>query len=160
RQPPGPGDELCAGPDRDRRVPERDAFDVVVVGNLDVEQVEVVAPVENDLAVPGRLDHDGPVRRAFAGQVVRAFEGGGRVDRGLAGVILVVIRVGAGVHEDGVARLDARTPAGRSIAGAAVVVVGAHQADERRFLARALIADRVHVIHLAAGRRLRLRTRA
>ena len=46
------------------RVPERDAFEVVVVGGLDVEQVEVAAAVEDHLAVARGLDHDRLLGRA------------------------------------------------------------------------------------------------
>ena len=52
------GDELRAGPDRDLGVPEGDPLEVVVVGGLDVEQVEVAAAVEDHLAVASGLDHD------------------------------------------------------------------------------------------------------
>ena len=57
-QPLRAGDGLRARPDRDVGVPERDPLEVVVVGGLDVEQVEVAAAVEDHLAVARRLDHD------------------------------------------------------------------------------------------------------
>ena len=60
------------------------------------------------------------------------------------------------MHQDGVAGLHARPAARRGVAGAAIVVVGAHQARERRFLPLPFIADRIHVIDLAALSRLRL----
>ncbi len=113
-----------------------------------------------DLAVARRLDHDRLLGGAVGGQVIGAFERGGGVDGGLVGVELVAIRVGAGVDQDRVARLDARPSARRGVAGAAVIVVGAHDAGERRFGLRAGVADRIDVIDLAALRRPRLRTRA
>ena len=154
------GDELRARPDRDVGVPERDALEVVVVGGLDVEEIEVAAPVDDDLAVARRLDHDRLLGRAVGGQVIGPFERGGGVDGGLVGVELVAIRVGAGVDQDHVARLDARPSARRGVAGAAVIVVGAHDAGERRFGLRARVADRIDVIDLAALGRPRLGTRA
>ena len=135
-------------------------FEVVVVGGLDVEQIEVAAAVDDHLAVARRLDHDRLLRRAVGRQVIRPLERRRRVDRRLVGVELVAIRVGAGVHQDRVAGLDARPSARRGVAGAAVVVVGAHDAGERRLGLRAGVADRIDVIHLAALGRLRLGTRA
>ena len=135
-------------------------FEVVVVGGLDVEQIEVVAAVEDHLAVAGRLDHDRFLRRALRREVVGPFERRRRVDRRLVAVELVVIRVGAGVDQDRVARLDARPSARRRVAGAAPVVVGAHDAFERRLDLLALPLRRIHVIRLAAFGRHRLRTRA
>ena len=108
------------------------SLEVVVVGGLDVEQVEVAAAVDDHLAVARGLDHDRLLGRAVGGEVIRALERRRRVDGGLVGVELVAIRVGAGVHQDGVARLHARPSARRGVAGAAVVVVGAHDAGERR----------------------------
>ena len=135
-------------------------FEVVVVGGLDVEQVEVAAAVEDHFAVARRLDHDRLLRRAVGRQVIRPLERRRRVDRGLVGVVLPLIRVGAGVDQDDVARLHARPSARRGVAGAAVVVVGAHDAGERRFGLRTGVADRIDVIDLAARGRLRLGTRA
>ena len=48
-----PAMNCVSGPDRDVGVPERQPFEVVVVGRLDVEQVEVAAAVEDHLAVAG-----------------------------------------------------------------------------------------------------------
>ena len=135
-------------------------FEVVVVGGLDVEQVEVAAPVDDDLAIARRLDHDRLLRRAVGGEVVGPFERRRRVDGRLVGVELVSIRVGAGVNQHRVAGLHARPSARCGVAGAAVIVVGAHDAGERRFGLRTGVADRIDVIHLAALGRLRFGTRA
>src|SRR4029450_6785842 len=97
----------------------------------------------------GCVHDDGPFGRAVGRQIVRALEGGGRVDLGVVRIELVVIRVGAGVNADGVARLHAWTAAGCGIASAAVVVVGAHDPFEGRFDFRTLPLRRVDVIGLA-----------
>ena len=52
------GDELRARPDADIRVPDRHAFEIVVVRGLHVEQVEVAIAIESDVAVSGSLDRD------------------------------------------------------------------------------------------------------
>ena len=160
RQSLGAGDELRARPDRDLRVPEGDPLEVVVVGGLDVEQVEVVAAVDDHLAVARRFDHDRFLRRALARQVVRPLERRGRVDGRLVAVELVVVGVSPGVDEDGVAGLHARAPAGCGVTGAAPVVVGAHDPFEGRLGLRSLPLRRVDVIGLAAGGGHRLRARA
>lgn len=76
-------DELRACLDRDLRVPERDAFEVLVVGGPDVEEIELVPAVDHDLAVAGSLDDGRLLGRALARQVVGPFEFRRRVDRRL-----------------------------------------------------------------------------
>ena len=106
------GDELRARPDGDVGVPERDPFEVVVVGRLDVEQVEVAAAVDDHLAVARGLDRDRPLRRAVRSQVIRPLERRRRVDRRLVRVQLVAVGVRAGVHQDRVARFTRGRPPG------------------------------------------------
>src|SRR3954469_17834039 len=58
RQPAGTGDELGTGPGGNRGVAESDAFKIIVVGSLQIEEIEIAATVENHIAGTGRLDHN------------------------------------------------------------------------------------------------------
>jgi len=45
------GDKLCSGPNRDIRIADGYAFEIVVVGCLDVEQVVVAVAIKDDLTI-------------------------------------------------------------------------------------------------------------
>ena len=86
RQPLRAGDELRPGGDRDLCVPERQPLEIGVIGRLHVEEREVSVAVEDDLAVPRRLDGDRHVGRAIGREVVRAVERDRAIDGGVVRV--------------------------------------------------------------------------
>src|SRR5882757_8770147 len=102
-KPAGAGDELSAGPDGDLGVPESDPLEIIVVGGLHIEEIEIAAAVEDHFAISGGLNDDGLVGRAAGKQVVSAFHRGGGADAAIAGVEFGVIAVGAGMDQDDVA---------------------------------------------------------
>ena len=151
RQAFRPGAELRARPDGDLGVAEGQAFEIVVVRRLDVEQIEIAAAIEDDIAVARRLDDDRLVGRAAGGQVVGAFYRRGGVDAAIAGVVFRVIAIGAGVHEDDVTRFHARPSRRHRVAAAAIVVIRAHQRVERSGFLRTFPADGIDMVDMAAG---------
>ena len=95
---------------------------------------------------PAALMAIGMSARAVSGQVVRAVERHGAVDRRVVRVLVAVVFVDAGVHQDGVARACTRgRPDGGPVRAGAPVVVGAHQPFERRFDLLPLEAVRIDV---------------
>ena len=142
------------------RIPDRDAFEVVVVGGHQVEEVVVTGAVEDHFAVTRRLDHDRLVRCAARRQVV------GAVDRSIQGqeawmrhAIHVVKPIGdveTRVDQDDVPGLDSWREHILVIRMPLPHEVGVAKAGEGRFLLRSFPADGIDVIGATASRRLRL----
>ena len=151
RQPAGAGDELGAGPDGDLGVLECQAFEIIVVGGLHIEEVEIAAAVEHHRPVARRLDDDGLVRRAVGGEVIGAFHRFGGIDAAVAGVEFRVIAIGPGMDQDDVAGLYPGARGGHRIAAAAIGIVGTHQVVERSRFLRAFPVARIDMINMAAG---------
>src|SRR5207253_10927820 len=97
-------DSLQSSLKREIRVPDREAFEVVVVRGHHVEQVVRAVAVVNRLAVSGGFNRDGLVWRPALRQEVRA----ARVRAEARAVAVAVILIYTRVYKDGVARLDSR----------------------------------------------------
>ncbi len=157
REAAGASDVLPAQQERDARVPNRDALEVVVVRGHQVEDVVVAVAVEDHLAVARALDHDRLVGRAARGEVIRAIEWraiGSRV-RIEPRIVEARVLVDTGVHENRVARLHARRIGDRVIGLIRPQIISTHQAVERRLLHLTFIAGRINVIDVAARSRRR-----
>ena len=76
-QADGPGEELHACLYGDFRIAEGDAFKIIVLGIRHIEQSEIPAAVKDNLAVAGRFDDDGFVRRPLAEEIIGPFHGPG-----------------------------------------------------------------------------------
>ena len=90
-------------------------------------------------------------------QIVSAVErrAVGRYGAVEAAVDETVVFIKAGVHQNGVARLDARRQLSVRMVGlVGARVVSSHQASERRLLLRSFVSERIYVIDVAARRRL------
>ena len=148
--------ELSSRPDPDHRVPDRDSLEVVVVGDLGIEEVEVAIAVENYLSVPGAFDYNRLLRGASCGQIVGTFHRSGGIDGPVTCVVLRMVFVKAGMHQDGVAGFDPGTARRYCVAPAAVVVVGTHEPVERRLKSGPFIVRWVNVVDLPSrgGHRL------
>ena len=160
----GAGDALQAKQKRDVGIPDRDAFEVVVVGGHQVEEVVVAGAVEDHFAVTRRLDHDRLVRRPARRQVV------GAVDRRVQGqearmrhAVHVVESIGdveTRVDQDDVPGLDSWREHILVIGMPLPHEVGVAETGEGGFLLRSFPADGIDMIGMAASRRLRLLSRA
>src|SRR5690349_15016607 len=96
-------DALLPAPDRKVRVPNREIFQVVVIGGHHVEQVVGAVAVEDGLAVARAFDHDRLIGRSALSQKIRST--GDRAEA--AAISVAVILIYAGMNENRVARLNA-----------------------------------------------------
>ena len=155
REPLGSGDVFHARPERHLRIPDREPLEDVVVGGHDVEQPERAVAIEDDFAVAGRPNDDGPIWRAFGREQIGSVEGGAQ----RVHVIMTIALVQPRMHQDDVPGLDLALVDHVPVAGAGSRV-GSHQSREVRFLFRPAPAWRIDVQHAAVRGRFRLRARA
>ena len=103
-------DIFDAEQERDIRIPNRDAFEIIVVPTHQVEKILAAVAIEDHFAIARALDDDRFFGRAAGGEVVGAVErsavgGDGAVE---AAIDEAIVLVDAGVDENDVARLHAR----------------------------------------------------
>ena len=156
------GDILDPKQESDIGIPNRDALEIIVVPPHQVEKILAAVAIEDHFAVARAFDDDRFFGRAALRQIVGAVErravgGDGAVE---AAIDEPIVFVDAGVHEDDVARLNARRQRVGMIGLIRAHVVRGHQTGERRLLLGAFVTERIDVIDVAAFGGLRLLARA
>src|SRR5579871_6973731 len=115
-------EELPTRLDGDLRIAEGDPLKIVVFGLFDIEQCEIPTAVENDRSITGRFDDNGFIGGTLAKEIIGPFD---RPRRTLPCIDIVKGLVGAGMHQNNVARLHARAVCEGFVAASTMIIVSA-----------------------------------